>query len=318
MRLRRSRPSTPGLRRVRTGSGFRYLDTAGRAVDPADRIRIEALVIPPAWTDVWISPHPNGHIQATGVDDAGRLQYRYHDDWSRRRAQLKFDRALELSTRLPAARRTVTRHLREPQATRRRALAAGFRVLDTVSPRVGGGQYLESSGTRGLTTLLAAHVSVVDEVLFIDFVGKGGQDWSAQLHDKDLVGFVRSSRRRGLDSPFLEWNDDGVWRVIDADQLNEYIKDRTGGDFTAKDFRTLRGTVLATRHLSRSTAVTRRERERAVREAVVAVADTLGNTPAVARASYIDPRIIDRFLAGEPLPTGSYRAVESALAALLS
>jgi DNA topoisomerase-1 len=316
-RLRTSRPSSAGYRRVRGGTGFRYLDADGAPVSAEQRARIEALVIPPAWTDVWISPHPNGHIQALGTDDAGRRQYRYHEEWSRRRAPVKFDRALDLSERLPAARRAVTRHLREDGATRERALAAGFRLLDTVSPRVGSGQYLETSGTRGLSTLLSTHISVVDDVLHIDFVGKGGQDWSARLIDTDLVAFVRASRRHGLESPLLEWNDGGTWRAISAEQLNDYVRTRTGGDFTAKDFRTLRGTILSTRALARSTAETRREREKAVREAIVVTAEALGNTPAVAKSSYVDPRVIDRFLAGEPLPTGGYRAVEAALSGLL-
>jgi DNA topoisomerase I len=319
-RLRRSDPSGPGIHRVRRGRGFAYVDESGKPVDAADRERAEALVLPPAWTDVWISPYPHGHIQATGVDDAGRRQYRYHDVWRAQKDRAKFDRMLELATVLPAARRRVTRDLRRDDLSRERVLAAAFRMLDTGMLRVGSERYADAHGSYGLSTLLGAHARVVDSArVVLAFPGKSGQPWESEIADADLAGVVARLKRRGGRARLLAWHDEGRgWRPLDAEDINADVRERTGGDFTAKDFRTLHGTVTAAVSLARSgPGETPTARKRAVVQAVRLAADALGNTPAVARSSYVDPRVIDRYEKGETLDATRLRAAESELRTLL-
>ena len=295
-RLRRSDSSLPGIRRVRSGRGFAYRTADGGRVDTATRARIEALVIPPAWTDVWICPHANGHLQATGLDAAGRRQYLYHLAWRERQDREKFERALHLAATLPTARRQVTVDLRTAGYPRRRALAAAFRMLDTAVLRVGSERYALAHGSHGLSTLRCAHATVSAERVLLDFPGKSGQDWSSELCDPDLAVLVRGLKRRGPDARLLAWKGEGRWHPLAAQDINEYVRERTGDEFTAKDFRTLHGTVAAARALARTgTQATPAARKRAVADAVREVAELLGNTPAVARSSYIDPRLIDHY-----------------------
>lgn len=320
-RLRRSDPSGPGIHRRRRGTGFSYVDESGRPVDAADRERAEALVLPPAWTDVWICPHPNGHIQATGVDDAGRRQYRYHDVWRAQKDRVKFDRMLELAAVLPAARRGVTRDLRRVDLSRERVLAGAFRMLDTGMLRVGSERYADAHGSYGLSTLLGAHAKVVDEErVLLSFPGKSGQPWESEIADPDLATLVARLTRRGGRARLLAWHDDARgWRPLSAEDINADVRERTGGDFTAKDFRTLHGTVTAAVSLARSgPGESAAARTRAVAQAVRLAADALGNTPAVARSSYVDPRVIDRYEKGETLDVTRLRSAESGLRALLA
>lgn len=320
-RLRRSRTSEPGIRRIRRGRGFSYQTADGRAVDdPELRERIHALAIPPAWRDVWIAPYPNGHIQATGIDAAGRRQYLYHPTWRTQKDRIKYDRMLALAESLPLARRGVTIDLRREGFPRERALAGAFRMLDTGSLRVGSERYADEHGSIGLSTLRGAHATVrEDDRVELRFPAKSGQAWESELRDPDLAHLVRSLKRRGGNARLLAWKDDrGTWHPLHAEEINDDIRRRTGGDFTAKDFRTLHGTAAAALSLAQAgTGGTPTARKRAVAAAVRAASEVLGNTPAIARASYIDPRIIDRFERGETVDPARPASVEAELRALL-
>lgn len=320
VRLRRTRSGEPGIRRVRSGRGFRYVDGDGRTVDdPQLRERIDQLVIPPAWTDVWISTFPNGHIQAMGTDAAGRKQYLYHPTWREQRDRQKFDRALALAESLPTARRGVTIDLRLEGLPRERVLAAAFRMLDTGHLRVGSERYALEHGSLGLSTLQGAHATVVGgEVVRLSFPGKSGQEWDSEVRDPDLAAAVALMKRRGQRARLLAWRDDAGAHMLGAEDINADIRDRTGGDFTAKDFRTLHGTAAAAVALAKTgPKPTAAAQDRAIAAAVRATSELLGNTPAVARGSYIDPRLLDLYRDGvtiDPQRTGS---VESELRALL-
>ncbi|MCR2784648.1 MULTISPECIES: DNA topoisomerase IB [unclassified Microbacterium] len=316
-RLRRVRPAADaGIRRVRSGSGFRYLDDRGKAVGDEDRERIRALVIPPAWRDVWISAAPNGHIQAIGVDDADRTQYLYHPDWAPKRDKGKYARALQLAEALPRARGRVTAALRQEGLDRERVLAAAFRLLDQAAVRIGSERHLARTGNRGLTTLQRRHATVVAPVVSLGFPGKSGKRQLIELEDADLAAVMSllSAGRPG--SPLLSW-EKGRRRVpLAPHEVNAYVRVLTGGDFTAKDFRTLRGTIIAADALARiGTVDTKRDRKRAEVIAVQRAADALGNTPSVARGSYVDPRVFNRYKKGRLLDTSV--SPESAIRALI-
>jgi DNA topoisomerase I len=319
-RLRRSDSSGPGIHRVRAGRGFSYRTAAGDLVDDADlRARIEHLAIPPAWTDVWISPYPNGHIQATGVDGAGRRQYLYHPTWREQKDRIKHDRALALAETLPAARRGVTIDLRREGMPRERALATAFRMLDTGSLRVGSERYAAEHGSFGLSTLLGAHVAVTGgDTVELRFPAKSGQEWESDIRDPDLATAVRTLKRRGGRAHLLAWKDERGWHPLDAAEINDDVRERTGGDFTAKDFRTLHGTVAAAVSLARHGAeATPTGRKRAVAQAMRDASDVLNNTPAIARSSYVDPRIVDLYDRGTTIDPARIASAESELRALL-
>ncbi len=230
-RLRRSDTSGPGFRRIRSGRGFRYTTHEGDPVDDATRERAVALAIPPAWTDVWIAPYPNGHVQATGVDDAGRRQYLYHPAWREQKDGIKFERALDLAATLPAARRGVTLDLRRDDLSRERVLAGAFRMLDTGSLRVGSERYAQQHGSFGLSTLLCAHVTVTDgDTVELRFPAKSGQEWESDIRDPDLAVLVRRLKRRGGTSRLLAWRDDRGWHPLSAEEINEDVRRRTGGE----------------------------------------------------------------------------------------
>ncbi|WP_411720922.1 DNA topoisomerase IB [Mycetocola sp.] len=317
-RLRRSDTTGPGFGRRRTRSGFRYVDQTGRPLhDEATIERITTLVIPPAWTDVWIAPQANAHIQAVGTDGAGRRQYLYHEAWSRKQAERKFDRALDLALALPSARRMVTLDLRGVTGSRERALAAGFRLLDSARLRVGSERFALEHGTHGLTTLLCAHATVSGDRVLLDFPGKSGQAWSSDTEDVDLAAVIRSLKTRGPRARLLAWKSGSTWRPLRAQEVNDYVRERTNGDFTAKDFRTLHGSIIAATALRRLGVAP--NATRCARNVVIAVketADALGNTPAVARSSYIDPRVLDRYQSGDLLD-GRGVAPETALRRLI-
>ena len=319
MRLRRSDASGRGYTRARSGSGFSYKDHSGGTVtDPALRERFEALAIPPAWTDVWIAPYDNGHIQAVGTDGAGRRQYLYHPGWREKKDRDKFNRAMRLAESLPAARRLVTLDLRSDGFTRERALAAAFRMLDTGSLRVGSEQYAKKHGSRGLATLLCAHATTHGDRVALAFPGKSGQDWSSEILDADLTRVVRALKRRGPNARLLAWKDGKDWRPVHSEDINDYVRQRAGEDFTAKDFRTLHGTVAAATSLALAgPATTKRARTAAETAAVKATSEVLGNTPSVARASYIDPRVFDHYRHGETIDPKRLASAESELRAML-
>ncbi len=319
MRLRRSNASGRGYRRVAAGTGFSYRDMDGSTLPPGPvRDRLESIGIPPAWTEVWISPFDNGHIQATGLDAVGRRQYIYHPAWRERKDRLKFDRALQLAESLPTARRLVTLDLRSDGPSRERVLAAAFRMLDSGSLRVGSERYTNENGSHGLATLLGAHVHVRKECLQLRFPAKSGKAWESEIRDADLAALVRNLKRRGGNARLLAFKDGRTWRPLSSDDINGYVKERTGSDFTAKDFRTLRGTVAAAVSLARSgPQKTVAARKRAIGVAMEDAAAVLGNTPSIARKSYVDPRLLDHFADGETIDPRRVDSAEAELRALL-
>lgn len=319
MRLRRSNATGRGYRRVAAGKGFSYRDLDGSTLPPGPiRERLEGLGIPPAWTDVWIAPFENGHIQATGLDAVGRRQYIYHPEWRERKDRLKFDRALQLAESLPTARRLVTMNLRSEGPTRERVLAAAFRLLDSGSLRVGSERYTNENGSHGLATLLCAHVQVRKDCLQLSFPAKSGKNWESEIIDADLAALLRVLKRRGGNARLLAFKDGRNWRPLTSADINGYVKERTGSDFTAKDFRTLRGTVAAAVSLARSgPQKTVAARKRAISVAMLEAAAVLGNTPSIARKSYVDPRLLDHFAAGETIDPRRTDAAETELRALL-
>lgn len=319
-RLRRSDLRGPGVHRARRGRGFAFVDESGRPVDMATRDRALDLVIPPAWRDVWVAPYPNGHVQATGVDEAGRRRYLYHAAWREQKDRLKFDRMLDLAAVLPASRRGVTHDLRRDDLSRERVLAAAFRMLDTGMLRVGSERYADAHGSYGLSTLLGAHARVVDAArVLLSFPGKSGQPWESEIADPDLAEVIAQLKNRGGRARLLTWRDGGGrWHPLTAAEINDDVRDRTHGEFTAKDFRTLHGTVTAAVSLARSgPGETPTARKRAIMQAVRLSADALGNTPAVAKGSYVDPRLLDRYEEGETIDPGRLRSAESQLRKLL-
>ena len=254
-------------------------------------------MIPPAWEDVWICPDPRGHIQATGIDAAGRKQYLYHERWRASRDRSKFNTMLDFASELPRARRRIGSDLALPEMPRERALACAVRMIDRGSLRVGSEQYADENETYGVSTLRPEHVSARDALVEFAFVGKGGVIHERSFRDRAVADAVRVLRSRRRAEGLLAFRSGRRWQEIGAEQINAYIKEQVGPGFSAKDFRTWNGTVLAAIALSGQET----RGPRAVRAAVDLVARHLGNTPAVCRRSYIDPRIIDRFLAGEAI-----------------
>ena len=306
VRLRRVSCSGPGLTRRRRGKGFVYLDAAGQRVsDEATLARIAALVIPPAWDDVWICPVSTGHVQATGVDARGRRQYRYHDAWRIQRDLAKHDRILSFAERLPEARARIGADLALEGLPRERVLACAVRLIDLGFFRVGGEKYAEENESYGVATLLKEHVTVSRGEATFCFTGKSGKDWQTTIAEPDVVEVVTAlKRRRGGGPELLAWKgDDGSWVDVRSGDVNAYLRDVTGGDGTAKDFRTWAATVLAAVGLavSAESAHSPTARKRAAARVVREVADYLGNTPAVCRASYIDPRLFDHFESGRTI-----------------
>jgi DNA topoisomerase IB len=302
MRLRRISIDVPGVRRRRRGRGFSYIGTTGGPVrDRATLERIRALAIPPAWEDVWISPDPAGHIQAVGSDAAGRRQYLYHERWRARRDAEKFDRMLDFARALPRLRTRVESDLRRRGLPKERVLAAAVRLLDRGLFRIGSEAYTRRNGSYGLATLRREHVTIRGRTMAFAFAGKSGVRQERELVDPGALSVIRSLKDRTTrGGELLVYRDGRAWADIRSEDINEYVREASEGDFTAKDFRTWHATVLAAVVLAREsgdlTGVT--SRRRVVSGAVKEVAAVLGNTPAVARSSYIDPRVVDRFEEG--------------------
>jgi len=299
MRLRRSDISGVGILRRRRGRGFSYVWTDGTPVtDPAVLQRIAGLVLPPAWRDVWICPWPHGHIQATGTDAAGRRQYRYHDAWRQQRDKTKHDRVMSLAARLPEARARVAADLQGSELDRARVLACAVRLLDLGFFRIGSEEYAEDNGTYGLATMRKTHVSVEGPVVVFDYIAKSAKQRVQAIVDDDVRDVVSAlKRRRGGGQELLAYREGRQWRDIKSGDINAYLHEVLGGDWTAKDFRTWHATVLTAVGLAVSTQVAGSEtaHKRAVARVVAEVAHYLGNTPAVCRKSYIDPRVIDLY-----------------------
>jgi DNA topoisomerase I len=302
-RLRRVDCSGPGITRRRRGKGFEYLDDEGRRItEPEVLARIRELAIPPAWEDVWVCPYPMGHLQATGVDAAGRKQYRYHDRWRERRDRAKFDEMLDFARALPGLRKRVEAHLALEGMPRERALACAARLLDRGFFRIGSEDYAEENETYGVATMQKRHVSVEGDVVTFDYETKGGQRRLQVIGDPAAAEVVRVlKRRRGGGEELLAYKQGRRWVDVKSADINQYVKELTGGDFSAKDFRTWSGTLHAAVALAVSgpaASGSKTGRKRAKTRAVKEVARYLGNTPAIARASYIDPRVFDRYDGG--------------------
>ena len=290
---------------MRRGRGFGFVDPDGAPLGTEARERAKALVVPPAWQDVWISPYPNGHIQAVGTDDAGRRQYLYHDAWHEARGREKHDRVLQLARRLPAARKHVASELRENGLSRRRVTAAGLRMLDAGLFRSGGDEYETEHGSHGVATLLRTHVTVSGEEISFEFPAKSGQLREAVMNDQLLARVVLSLKRSTYPGErLLAYRDKLGWHALHSSDLNVAFQEIAGEEFTVKDLRTWAATVTAAVALAQTgPAATEREVRRAEKDAMKVVAEHLGNTPAVARRSYVDPRVLDEYAVGRTIAT---------------
>ncbi|MFY9488069.1 MAG: DNA topoisomerase IB [Solirubrobacterales bacterium] len=300
-RLRRVDCASPGLTRKSSGRGFTYVDAEGSRASAEDVERIRELAIPPAWQDVWICSDAHGHLQATGVDAVGRKQYIYHPEWRTRRDRQKFDGMLEFAAALPALRGEVLKDLRSRGMTRRRVLGCAIRLLDLGFFRVGSEGYAEQNETYGLATIKRSHVTIESGEIVFDYTAKSGKRRIQVIADDRVRQIVKELKaRRGGTDELLAYKQGGRWVDVRSTDINAHLKELTGSDFSAKDFRTWNGTVLAAVSLAGKTdqARTKTGRKRAMSEATKEVAFFLGNTPAVARSSYIDPRVFDRFDSG--------------------
>ena len=315
-RLRRADPGAPGLSRKRSGNGFTLLDARGERLDDQSvRARVSDLVIPPAWEDVWICPDPRGHVQATGTDARGRRQYVYHPEWHLQRARRKFDDMLAFAKILPVLRERVAEDMDRPRLSSQQVLAVTVRLLDRGFFRIGSEGYAAENGTYGLATLHKQHVSISGDALVFDFTAKHGLRREQRVIDPVSADVVKTMRRRrGGGDELLAFKEGGTWQDVRSEHINAYLKDRTGIDVSAKDFRTWNATVLAAISLAVTGAArdSKTARKRLETRAAKEVAQYLGNTPAVARSSYIDPRIFDRFRSGLTVAEALERGIEEA------
>ncbi|ALJ28145.1 DNA topoisomerase [Stenotrophomonas acidaminiphila] len=321
-RLRHVHDRQPGIVRLRAGKGFRYVDADGATVRDRQTLqRIRQLAIPPAYKDVWICASADGHLQATGRDARGRKQYRYHPDWVRRRGTDKFDRILAFGKALPALRRQVRRHLALSGLPREKVLALVVSVMGRTYARVGNAAYARSNRSYGLTTLRTRHVRLpAKRVAQIRFAGKSGRVHVLHIDDARLVGLIRRCHDLPGKMLFQYLDDDGQVRPVDSGDINAYLRQATGDAFSAKDFRTWGATLTALMELARlplpadasATHCTAMQNQ-----VVASVAATLGNTPAVCRASYIDPCVFDAWRAGRLEPLRALRGIRQLEAAAL-
>lgn len=314
MRLRRSDLGKPGITRKRRGKGFAYHEPGGdRLSDPDDLARIKDLVIPPAWKKVWICPYPNGHIQAVGTDAAGRRQYLYHAAWQQERAEEKFDRVLELSAQLPMWRARVAKDLRRRGLTSDRVLAVALRLLDRGYFRAGGEQYAEENESYGMATLLCSHVTVRRHAVEFDFPAKSGVRRTVEIEDAEIVRAVRALMRRpDRTERLLVCRNESGWADIRSDDINSRFKQMVGDEYTVKDLRTWHGTVLAAAAFADADPPVSQRVVKRVESAVMKeVAEELGNTPAVARGSYVDPRVVTGYQQGLTIEAATRRAARA-------
>ena len=314
-RLRRSSPDDPGWTRRRAGKGFVYLDQDGARLPAEDADRVRSLVIPPAWRDVWVCPWPNGHLQAVGTDEAGRRQYLYHPDWRTQRDALKHARVLDFGRVLSKAREQVLVDLGTEGMTQDRACAVAVRLLDLGYFRIGNDVYAEENGSFGLTTLQRQHVRKQGATMVFCFIGKSGIEHCITIDDPATVVALEVMRRRrgSAEEELLAWKERGRWHDLDSSHVNDYVRRTTGMDATAKDFRTWHATVIAAAALASSTepADTKASRKRAEVAAMKEVAEFLGNTPALARSSYVDPRVVDAYEEGNTIAAAVRRKAAS-------
>ncbi len=313
----------PGLRRTPAGDGFHYHDQRGaRVTDESVLERIRMLAIPPAWTDVWICPRASGHIQATGRDVKGRKQYRYHTDWHAHAAETKFERLPEFARALPKLRKRVEADLNRRGLSREKVLATAVRLLELTLIRVGNAQYARQNRSYGLTTLHKRHLDVDGAALTFAFKGKSGVEHEVRVRDRRLATMVRSLRELPGQQLFKYRDADGELCMVTSDDVNAYIREAMGEQFSAKDFRTWAGTVSAARALREmEPPASPTAAKRQITVCVKAVAGLLGNTPTVCRTSYVHPRVFDLFQNGrlsDVLPGPDAAGFERALARILA
>ena len=316
--LRYVSDAQPGIRRKRAGKGFAYVDSDGKTIRDAEQLaKIRSLAIPPAYTDVWICPSPNGHIQATGRDARGRKQYRYHPKWREVRDETKFVRMIAFSEALPRIRERVERDLTLQGLPREKVLATVVRLLECTRIRVGNDEYAKSNRSFGLTTLQDRHVEISGSTLRVEFRGKSGKTHKVDLNDRRLARIVRRCQAVPGEDLFQYLDDDGVRQSVGSGDVNDYIREISGDDFTAKDFRTWAGTLLAVAALSEVGAWTsQRQAKSNVLRAIDGVAEQLNNTRAVCRKYYVHPAVFDAYLAGtmlKQLQNGTKHAAKAAM-----
>lgn len=301
--LRYVNDTMPGIRREKQGDEFVYFAPDGQQItDDGELDRIKKLGIPPAYTDVWICPRPNGHLQATGRDARGRKQYRYHTRWRAVRDETKYDRMLAFGAALPKIRVQVDKDLALPGLSRRKVLATVIRLLETTLIRVGNVEYAKTNKSFGLTTMRDRHVKIEGATINFSFRGKSGKDWSLSIKDRRLARIVKSCRDIPGYELFQYLDEDGQRQTIDSADVNDYLKEITGQDFSAKDFRTWAGTVLAALALQEFQVFDKEtEAKKNVVNAIKAVAERLGNTPSICRKCYVHPAVIDSYLEGTML-----------------
>jgi DNA topoisomerase-1 len=319
-RLRRTFPDQPGWTRRRSGKGFTYLDETGHKLDAEQVQRCKSLVIPPAWRDVWITPHPNGHLQAVGTDDAGRKQYLYHPQWRASRDAAKFDRILGFGKALSKARERVLSDIGAETMSLERACAVAVRLLDLGYFRIGNDVYTDTNGSFGLTTMRKDHVSKHGDSLRFCFVGKSGVEHTIDIDDRSAIEALQVMRkRRGGGDELLAWKDGKTWRDLSASDVNDYIRGCFGIEATAKDFRTWHATVIAAAVLAETDepGETKASRKRAISGAMKEVSEFLGNTPTLARTAYVDPRVVEAYERGRTIKVrGTYDTDDARQAAL--
>lgn len=307
--LRYSTDRDKGIRRRRQGGSFVYLSDQGRRIKDEETLRrIKALAIPPAWTDVWICASANGHLQATGRDARKRKQYRYHADWRSHREENKYSHVLGFARTLPKIRRRVSRDLARPGMQRSKVLAAVVRLLETTLIRIGSPEYARTNRSYGLTTMRNGHARVKGRQITFKFRGKSGRVHDITLADRRLAGIVRKCQDMPGQELFAYEDDTGAVVDVGSQEVNDYLRDITGGEYTAKDFRTWAGTVLAALALREMEAFTSEaQAKKNILTAVESVAAMLGNTPAVCRKCYVHPGILDSYLSGATIDTVSQR-----------
>lgn len=301
--LRYVHDAKPGIRRERDGEGFRYVDAAGEVIDDEDTLkRIKSLAIPPAWTDVWICPQANGHLQATGRDARGRKQCRYHPKWRDVRDEAKYERMIKFGQALPAIRAEVDRALKLPGLPREKVLATIVYLLEATMMRVGNEEYARTNKSFGLTTLRNRHVKVDGSDVEFRFRGKSGVYHQVKVHDARLARIIRRSRDLPGQELFQYVDEDGETHSIDSSDVNEYLREISGEDYTAKDFRTWSGTVLAALALQEFEKFdSEAQAKKNIVRAIESVAEKLGNTPSICRKCYVHPAVLDAYLDGAVL-----------------
>ena len=312
--LRYTSDATPGIQRVKQGGSFRYVGPDGKAVRDAESLRrIRGLVIPPAWTSVWISPDPRGHLQATGRDARGRKQYRYHPRWREVRDDTKYHRMIAFAQALATIRRRTCADLGRPGLTREKVLAAVVQLLEKTLIRVGNDEYAKQNQSFGLTTMRDGHVDVSGGRLRFEFRGKSGVEHDIDLTDRRLARIVKACRDIPGYDLFQYYDENGERQSIGSADVNAYLQEITGADFTSKDFRTWAGTVLAAQLLKDFEQFeSEAQAKRNIVQAVETVAKRLGNTKAVCRKCYIHPAVFDAYLDGSMIKTVAQRARRAA------